>query len=201
MTRVLLALAITLLLAGCATSPPKRLDNICHVFDEKDDWYKAAAKSRKRWGVPIGVMMAFMHQESRFDAKAKPPRTRILWLFPGPRKSDAFGYSQAKKSTWKWYKRDAGNWGADRDDFDDAIDFVGWYNQVSHRRNGIARNDAYRLYLAYHEGHGGYARGSYRKKAWLQKVARRVADRAQVYERQLQGCEKRLQRTDWWPFW
>jgi len=177
------------------------MDNLCHVFDEKHDWYKSAKTSQERWGVPVSLMMAFMHQESRFYAKAKPPRSKILWVIPGPRKSNAFGYSQAKKSTWNWYKREAGAWGADRDDFADAIDFIGWYNDVSHRRNGIAKNDAYRLYLAYHEGHGGYKRGTYMKKPWLQRVARKVSDRSLVYQRQLQGCEERLSHRGWWPFW
>ncbi|MBR9912643.1 MAG: transglycosylase SLT domain-containing protein [Gammaproteobacteria bacterium] len=192
---------LLLMLTGCISSPPQRLTNACHIFDEKKGWYKDARKSQDRWGVPVPVMLAFMYQESRFQAKAKPPRRKILWVIPGPRLSNAYGYSQAKKETWEWYKREAGGWGADRDDFGDAIDFIGWYNHTSHRRNKIAKNDAYRLYLAYHEGHGGYARGSYRRKPWLQKVARKVADRSATYTRQLQGCEKRLQRSGWWPFW
>ena len=35
------------------------------------------------------------------------------------------------------------------------------------RVNGVPLHDAYNQYLAYHEGKAGYARGSYRKKAWL----------------------------------
>lgn len=201
MPRILLLPVIVLLVSSCTSSPPKRTDNLCQIFDEKGKWYKAARASRDRWGVPISVMMAIVYQESRFHAKAKPPRGKILWIIPGPRPSNSMGYSQATKSTWKWYKREAGSWGADRDDFADAIDFVGWYNNVSHKRNGIAKNDAYRLYLAYHEGHGGYRRGTYRKKPWLQRVARKVSDRAQIYRGQLLGCEKRLSRRDWWPFW
>ena len=61
-------------LAGCATSPPSNPDNICEIFREKDDWYADAADARDNWGSPIPVMMAIMHQESRFEAKAKPPR-------------------------------------------------------------------------------------------------------------------------------
>jgi len=29
--------------------------------------------------------------------------------------------------TWDDYIKESGNWGADRDDFDDAIDFMGWF--------------------------------------------------------------------------
>ncbi|MFT7288001.1 MAG: hypothetical protein ACI87W_002116, partial [Halieaceae bacterium] len=59
--------------------------------------------------------------------------------------------------------------------------------------NAIPRNDTYRLYLAYHEGHGGYTRATYKSKEWLQTVARKVASRAQRYETQLRGCEEDLQ--------
>jgi hypothetical protein len=186
------------LVAGCTTSPPRNIDDICAIFREKDGWYDDAADSREEWGTPIPVMMAMMYQESRFQAKAKPPRKKILGFIPGPRPSSAYGYSQAKKSTWKEYKSSAGNYGADRDDFSDAIDFIGWYNYKSHKRSGISREDAYRLYLAYHEGHGGYNRGTYRKKPWLDGVARKVQRKASTYQQQLAACEEDL--DDGWFF-
>ena len=194
-------LTLLLLLAGCATAPPADVDNICAIFAEKPRWYRDARRAGKRWDVPVPVLMAFVHQESRFVAKAKPPRRKILGFIPGPRPSDAYGYSQALASTWRDYQRGAGRYGADRDDFGDAIDFVGWYNAQSKRRNGIATTDAYRLYLAYHEGHGGYARGSYRGKDWLIQVARKVARRGQRYESQLRGCEGRLRESRGWFSW
>lgn len=195
-----LLLILTGLLSSCVSGPPQRLDNVCNIFDEKDSWYKQARKAEKRWGTSIAVNMAIMHQESRFRRKAKPPRTRILWVLPGPRKSSAYGYSQAKKETWDWYIRSTGNRGADRDKFKDAIDFIGWYNSVSYRKNKTAKNDAYHLYLAYHEGHGGFNRRTFNKKGWLKGVAKKVSSRAQTYQRQLQSCEKRLQRSGWWFF-
>lgn len=187
--------------SGCTTSPPSQADNLCAIFREKDGWYKDAAKAKEAWGSPIPVMMAIMHQESRFVAKARPPRKKILGFIPGPRPSDAYGYSQAKKSTWKEYKRSSGNYGADRDDFGDAIDFIGWYNDQSKRRSGIAKTDAYRLYLAYHEGHGGFNRGSYRRKGWLQDVARKVQRRSGSYGGQLKSCEEELQDDGWFFGW
>lgn len=196
---VLLSLPCVVL-AACVSTPPKGLDNLCAIFEEKRRWYKHAKKASKKWGVPIAVNMAFMHQESRFRAKAKPPRTRILWIFPGPRKSSAFGYAQAKKETWNWYKNKSGHSGADRDDFDDAVDFIAWYNNISHKKLNIQKNDAYRLYLAYHEGHGGFSRGTYKQKSWLSKVAKKVSTRAASYQTQLNKCEKKL-ASSWWPFW
>jgi hypothetical protein len=138
-------------------------------------------------------MMAIIYQESRFQADAKPPRTRIWGFIPGPRLSSAYGYSQAKTSTWDEYERAEGRiFGADRDDFTDAIDFVGWYNQQSLKRSGISLDNTYGLYLAYHEGHGGYNRATYLKKPWLATVAHKVAARADSYQVQLVDCEDEL---------
>lgn len=192
-------LFVCLYLAGCATAPPKDLDNICEIFREKGSWYKKAKRAQDKWEVPIGTNMAFLHQESRFVSKAKPPRKRYLGFIPGPRKSSAYGYSQAKDDTWDWYIKASGNRGADRDNFGDAIDFVAWYNRTSAERVKISAWDPYRLYLAYHEGHGGFQRGSFNKKPWLKKVARKVEARAKKYNSQLKRCEKEFQ-SSWWPF-
>jgi hypothetical protein len=190
--RIGLLLCSILCLQACTTSPPSNLDNVCAIFSEKNGWYDDAADSRSEWGSPISVMMAIMHQESKFKAKAKPPRKKIFGFIPGFRPSDSYGYSQALGSTWKAYKKSAGRYGADRDDFGDAIDFIGWYNEQSNKRSGIAKTDAYRLYLAYHEGHGGYNRGTYRSKQWLIDVAKKVDRRAGSYRAQLNGCEEDL---------
>ena len=200
MKRMLLVLSLAAL-AACTTSQPTKVDNICAIFQEKDDWYEDAAESRDDWNSPIPVMMAIMHQESRFKAKAKPPRRKILGFIPGFRPSNAYGYSQALDSTWDSYKRNAGRYGADRDDFADAIDFIGWYNDQSRRQCGIARDDTYSLYLAFHEGQGGYNRGTYRKKSWLMSVARKVQRRADTYRKQLARCEKELQDDGWFFGW
>ncbi len=190
----LVALGLMAVVA-CATSPPRDLDNVCAIFREKDGWYDDVLAAQENWGGEIAVKMAFLHQESRFVARAKPPRKKILWVIPGPRASDSYGYSQALESTWDAYKRSAGRYRANRAHFDDAVDFVGWYNHQSFLRSRIPKNDAYRLYLAYHEGHGGYNRGSYKNKTWLQAVARKVAARANMYRGQLAACESSLRRS------
>ncbi len=187
-----------LVLAGCATTPPRQPEDLCRIFQEKDDWYEDALDAQKRWGTPIPVLMAIMYQESAYQANARPPRGRFLWIFPGLRQSSAYGYAQVTDPTWEEYLRDAAGWGASRSDFEDAVDFIGWYNALSKRRNGIALTDARRLYLAYHEGHGGYRRATYRKKEWLQRTAVRVARRAENYRKQLARCESSLKRS-WWP--
>jgi hypothetical protein len=196
-----LLLLVLLAVAACTTGPPQNVNNLCDIFREKDDWYGDAVDASEEWGSPVPVMMAIIYQESRFKAKAKPPRKKILGFIPGPRASSAYGYSQAKKTTWQDYKRSAGRYGADRDDFADAIDFVGWYNYQSHKRSGVSRKDPYRLYLAYHEGHGGYNRGTYRKKKWLLDVAKKVERKAGTYQAQLQACEEELKKGGWLFGW
>ncbi|MGH1470250.1 MAG: hypothetical protein ACRBCS_03600 [Cellvibrionaceae bacterium] len=197
---MLIVVVFIFFVASCATRPPSSVDNLCDIFDDKNNWYKAAKKSEEKWGSSIPMMMSFIHQESRFKAKAKPPRKKLLWVLPGPRLSSAFGYPQAKTSTWKWYIKDTGNRGADRDRFKDAIDFVGWYNAQSVKRNRIQKNDAYHLYLAYHEGHGGFEKRTFSRKNWLKNVATKVSSKTRHYTQQLNSCESNLQSDSWWPF-
>lgn len=189
------------MVGGCTGQPPKQVDDVCEVFEEKSGWYKDARRSFKKWGVPIHVQMAILRQESRFRDDAQPPRRRLLGVIPWTRPSSAYGYAQAKDATWDWYIQKTGNRGADRDDFADATDFVGWYGNTSHRMLGISKWDTYSQYLAYHEGQGGFKRKTYRKKPWLMKVARRVQASAKQYSMQLARCEDGLDRG-WslWPF-
>ena len=137
-------------LAGCATSPPERPDDLCEIFYEHRDWYDAAADARDKWGVPIHIPMAIMYQESSFKADAQPPMEYFLGFIPIGRASSAYGYSQAKTMTWDDYKRETGNGWADRDDFEDAIDFMGWFIYKTHKINGVSKWDANKQYLNFH---------------------------------------------------
>ena len=49
-------------------------------------------------------------------------------------------------------------------------------------------NDAYNQYLAYHEGHAGHRRGTYRAKSWLMQTAEKVASQAARYRGQIRNC-------------
>ncbi len=197
MSRICL-IFLSIILAGCATRPPSQSDDICSIFMEKPRWHKAALRTQSEWGVPVGQSMAIIFQESSYRHDAKAPRKHIFFgLVPWGRTSTAYGYSQALNQTWREYVDATGRWGADRDDFDDAMDFVGWYSHKTKLNNGIPLNDAYRQYLNYHEGWGGYSRKTHNSKDWLLKVARRVENRAQIYESQYAGCRQHLQQGFW----
>ncbi|PIW50605.1 MAG: hypothetical protein COW18_03500 [Zetaproteobacteria bacterium CG12_big_fil_rev_8_21_14_0_65_54_13] len=198
--RFILLFAV-LMMNACASSPPKHLDDGCSIFREKDDWYEYANDSFKHWGVPVHVQLAIIHQESRFRQKAQAPDDTLLGFIPWGQVSSAYGYAQVLDGTWATYIRATGNSGADRDDFEDITDFIGWYGYTSHKRLGISKWDAYNQYLAYHEGQGGWQRKTYNKKTWLIKVARKVDRRAKMYRAQLARCKDEL-NSGWslWPF-
>jgi len=186
------AISLCLVLSGCSTYQPRKVDNICDIFWGETDWYEAAREAQRKWGTPMHVTMAIMHQESRFVDDAQPARPWFLGLIPLPRDSSAFGYAQAQDPVWEEYQRFSGNSGADRDNFQDAIDFIGWYTNGSQKRLKISKWDAYGQYLAYHEGRGGYERKTYRKKPWLKNVAKKVKMRAMWYNQQLKTCKTEL---------
>ncbi|MCG5538870.1 hypothetical protein [Halorhodospira sp. 9622] len=200
--RILGVAVLLVVLVGCAHRPqPSDIDDSCVIFEENPEWYDHARRSEERWGTPIPIQMAFVHQESSFIADARPPRRRLLGIIPWRRPSSAYGYAQAQDPVWGEYREDAAHWDAHRTRMSDALDFIGWYNQRTRERVGVDLDDPRRLYLAYHEGHGGYRRGTYRQKPTLQRVARNVESRARRYEQQLAECEDELQCWRWYQFW
>lgn len=182
-----------LLLSACATlPPPQAVHNVCQIFRQYPSWYQDSLRAQMRWQIPIHVQMAIMHQESKFQADAKPPYQFFLGIIPLGRPSTAYGYSQALDSTWDLYRRSTGHYFASRQDFSDAVDFIGWYANNANVRAKIPRTDAYRLYLAYHEGVGGYMQQSYLRKPWLMRVAHKVSAQAAIYQAQLATCRGRF---------
>ena len=186
--RALAGAVFLALLAGCASTPPGNPNDLCAIFKEKPRWFRAAKKSETRWGVPSSVMMAVMYKESSYIADAKPPRTKLLWVIPWKRESDAVGFAQATDAAWKDYLKATGNRFAERDDFADAVDFVGWYMNTAHRRAGIAVTDARSLYLSYYSGITGYMRGTWKNNDWLKGAADKVATRSTRYAGQMRRC-------------
>lgn len=185
---------LLILLSSCAnrSSSPTDYQNICDIFSKNKNWYKNAKKSTDVWGGNIQLPMAIMYQESSFNRKAKPKRNKIFGLLPGSRPSNAYGYSQALKGTWKEYQQQSNNRRARRDNFADSFDFIQWYINKSTRLNAVSKWDYNNQYLNYHEGHGGFKRQTYLKKTWLLSTAQRVESRAKRYSNQLNSCKKNL---------
>ena len=194
-------LIVVLSLTACATKTPDNTENICSVFREYPEWYWAASDAQSYWHIPISVQMAIIHQESHFVSTAKPPREKLLGIFPWKRPSTSYGYSQALKTTWDNYRKQRGGNSASRLDFADATDFIGWYSTQAYKKAGISKSNAYALYLAYHEGIGGYKKGTYKNKQWLVNVAKKVNDTAYTYHSQLAKCEASLPHRPWYHFW
>ena len=130
--------------------------------------------------------------ESDFDWLAKPERTKIFKVIPYKRPSSSFGYSQAVKGTWKQYKRETGNKLATRTRFKDSVDFIGWYTNKTEKLLKISKKDAFKQYIAYHEGWGNYK--NYRKKQKVILLANKVKVQSNKYRSQLKKCEKKLNR-------
>ena len=193
-------ISILLIISGCASkSQPKNINNICEIFDSKPKWYRAAKKSAEKWGGPIHLPMAIMYQESSFRANARPSMQYFLGFIPKGRASNAYGYSQALKSTWAEYQKSIGTRFKDRDNFSNAYDFIQWYMHNTHTRNNVSKSNGYAQYLNYHEGHAGYSRGTYQSKQWLLNVAKSVDARSKQFSSQLAGCKARLdsKRSGW----
>ena len=187
-----------LLVAGCASAPPDRTDDLCRLFDDNPKWYDYARESEERWGTPIAIQMAFVRQESSFRRAARPPRTRLFGFIPWRRPSTAYGYAQAQNPVWGEYTDDAGSLFARRTHMRHALDFIGWYNNNTHERLGISKNNARHLYLAYHEGHTGYRRRNWENNQTLLRATSRVERTAQNYAAQLDECEERFQCRRFW---
>ena len=175
--------------------------NICELFTHHPQWYWQAKSSESKWGVPVSLQMAIMQKESHFRASAKPSYRGVWGVFPFLHSSSATGYTQALDGTWRSYLRATHKKGASRESFADATDFIGWYVSRLHTLTGIPKTDGFRLYLAYHEGPGGYVAHSYSRKPWLIHLAHKVSWRAHTYRQQLVRCQNHLPTKPWYYFW
>ena len=190
-TNIILTLII-LFISGCS-SIPKNTSSSCSIFDEKYLWYKHAKRVQDKWGTPIYIQLAIIKMESNFDWLAKPNRQKIFKVIPFKRPSSSFGYSQAVKGTWKQYRNETGNKLASRTSFKDSVDFIGWYTNKTESILKISKQDAFRQYLAYHEGWGAYK--NYKNNQKVIILAKKVKNQSDKYKSQLKKCQKRLNRN------
>ena len=179
------------LISACSSIPKNTADG-CSIFSERYLWYKYAKKTEIKWGTPIYIQLAIIKMESDFDWLAKPERTKIFKVIPYKRPSSSFGYSQAVKGTWKQYKIETGNKFATRTRFKDSVDFIGWYTNKTEKILKIPKKDAFRQYVAYHEGWGNYK--NYKNNQKIIILAKKVEKQSKKYRLQLKKCEKRLNK-------
>ena len=184
-----LILFIIFFLSACS-SIPKNASNSCSIFEEKYLWYKHAKKTEKKWGTPVYLQLAIIKMESSFDRFAKPPRQKLFKVVPYKRPSSSFGYSQAVKGTWKQYKEETGNKYATRTRFKDSVDFIGWYTNKTEKILKVSKKDAFRQYIAYHEGWGNYK--NYKNNKKVINLAKRVEKQSNIYKQQLSECKNSL---------
>ena len=183
-------LLILLFLISACSSIPSNTSNSCTIFDERYLWYKHAKKSEQKWGTPIYLQLAIIKMESGFDWLAKPPRQKLFKIVPYKRPSSSFGYSQAVKGTWKQYKTETGNKFATRTRFKDSVDFIGWYTSKTAKILKVSKKDAFKQYIAYHEGWGNYK--NYKNNKKVINLAKRVEKQANIYKKQLSDCKNSL---------
>jgi hypothetical protein len=176
---------------SCSSIPKNTADG-CSIFSERYLWYKHAKKAEQKWGTPIYLQLAFIKMESDFDWLARPERLKIFKVIPYRRPSSSFGYSQAVKGTWKQYKEETNNKLATRTRFKDSVDFIGWYTNKTEKLLKISKKDAFRQYIAYHEGWGNYKK--YKEKPKVILLAKKVQQQSDKYKRQLNKCSKSLNR-------
>ena len=196
----LLTLVFMLSISGCARPPPPNVNNACTILEDRKSWYHAAIKSQKRWNMPPALTLSFIHQESSFRSNARPKHKKLFGFIPWKKTTTAYGYSQAINSTWSQYKNETNKRFARRTSFKYSTDFIGWYNNKSVKTLGISPNNAYELYLAYHEGWAGYQKKNYLKKPWLIDIAKKVQSRMETYKKQLDSCADRL-KSPWYRLW
>ena len=178
-----------LLISACSSVPKNTADG-CSIFSERYLWYKHVKKTEKKWGTPIYLQLAIIKMESDFDWLAKPKRQIIFKVIRDKRPSSSFGYSQAVKGTWKQYKEETGNKLATRTRFKDSVDFIGWYTNKTEKILKISKKDAFRQYIAYHEGWGNYK--NYKQKQKIILLAKKVENQSNKYKSQLSKCSKSL---------
>ena len=183
-------LLIIILFISACSSVPKNTANSCSIFSERYLWYKHAKKTEKKWGTPIYLQLAIIKMESSFDWLAKPPRQKLFKIVPYKRPSSSFGYSQAVKGTWKQYKDETGNKYATRARFKDSVDFIGWYTSKTEKILKVPKTDAFKQYIAYHEGWGNYK--NYKNNKKVINLANRVEKQSNIYKKQLSDCKKSL---------
>lgn len=165
-----------LILTGCFGSDTKPAMPICELLDENDEWVGPAVKLKERYGTPLSLALVLL----------EPPLSDLDKKHVRPRASD-----------WDEYRIRSERWDASPYNPDDALDFIGWYTQLSTQRNNLNWQGAGDHYLALRLGHGDFHRFDAEKYPELTKQAEHIQVRAERWERELQGCPSHWTSESW----
>lgn len=176
---ILASLAIT------SCSEETKVDNkltACEILNDHPGWAKSLKKAEDTYKLPPAFAMGVMYQESRFKSNAKAVG------------SSAYGYAQAINSTWKHFQEDV-KANARRDNFDDSVQFMGWYMAQLAKSAKLKMSESENLYMAYMLGATGFKRykaGTFKNKAKIiedKKLAKKVKNFTSLYKSQLKKCK------------
>lgn len=162
---------------------PRNINNICTIFFDKPHWVKGVRASYEKWNLPVELMMAIIRHESSFLATARPLDAR------GRRQSSAYGYAQALDGTWRQYQQETKRTRDRRDDFADAVYFVGWYAaKAIDVHDALSPYDVTGLYVLYHDGWASLQEGREAPRVEVLETATKVYKRTLNYHQQLKEC-------------
>ncbi|MFC4892734.1 transglycosylase SLT domain-containing protein [Pseudofrancisella aestuarii] len=181
--KICFVLFITTLILSCskqALTDPEI--SVCDILKENPQWSKSLKEAQTKYNLPPQFAMSIIYQESKFIGTAKS------------KSSSAYGYAQAIDGTWKVFQNEV-NSSAKRDNFNDSVQFIGWYMSDLSKRLKLNMTDSYSLYMAYMLGQTGYKRykaGTYANKEVVHKnesIASKVKARADLYNKQFRNCK------------
>ncbi|AIT08609.1 hypothetical protein LO80_00545 [Candidatus Francisella endociliophora] len=154
----------------------------CEILDQHPTWKTSLKSAQNKYNLPPAFAMGIIYQESRFKAEAKS------------KYSSAYGYAQAIDGTWKHFQQEVKT-NAKRNNFDDSVQFIGWYMSQLSKSLNLKMSDGYNLYMAYMLGATGFKRyknGTFKNKAKIQedkKLAAKVKAYTNAYTNQLRKCK------------
>jgi hypothetical protein len=184
-TQLVRRVPILLFLALAACAPPRQAEApsappanaTCALLAAHKGWAEALASAQARWETPPPTLLAVVRQESNFQVEKQTPP-----LAP-------YGYAQADARTWSAYRSAVKRPHADRANFADAVDFIGWYFAATRARtNADYRRNLDTHYLAYSRGQNRPGKAS----AAARRNAAKVVGYAKAYEKDLAACPPKL---------
>ena len=184
---------ILIFLTISCSSIPSNTANSCTIFDEKYLWYKHAKKVEQKWGTPIYIQLAIIKMESDFDWLANQQDRKFLKSYLSKDRRVHLVILKRLKGPGNNIKKETGNKLATRARFKDSVDFIGWYTNKTESLLKISKKDAFKQYLAYHEGWGNYK--YYKKNKKVIGLAKKVERQSDIYKKQLFKCKNSLNKN------